>query len=88
MRPETPDVNRPQIHRRFAADNPLGQRTPRAAIGRDAIRVEAGTDKKAAHFRRLAENKTAVRRKGFRPVDELANTGVFQRGHATGGLQK
>ena len=88
MRAETPDVHRPQIHRRLAADNPLGQRPPRPAVGRDAVSIETGTDKKAAHFRRLAEDETAVRRERFRPVDELADAGVFQRGHATGGLQE
>ena len=85
---ETPDVHRPQIHRRLATHNPLRQRPPRPAVGRDAVRVEAGTDKKAAHFRRLAKNETAVRREGFRPVDELADAGVFQRGHATDSLQE
>ena len=74
---ETPDIHRPQIHRRLATHNPLRQRPPRTAVGRDAVRVETGTDKKAAHFRRLAKNETAVRREGFRPVDELADTGIF-----------
>ena len=85
---ETPDVHRPQIHRRLATHNPLRQSPPRAAVGCDAVGVEAGTDKKAAHFRRLAEDETAVRREGFRPVNELANAGVFQRGNPTGSLQE
>ena len=88
MSAETPDVHRPQVHRRFATDNPLRQRPPRPTVGRDAVSVETGADKIAGQFRRLAEDETAVRRERLRAVDELPDSGVFQRRHPARRLQK
>ena len=41
---EAADVDRPEVERRLAAGDPLGQRPAGAAGGRDAEGVEAGAD--------------------------------------------
>ena len=79
---KAPDVDDPQVERRFAVDHPLRQHPAGAAARRDAEGVEAGADEHVRAFRRQAEDEIAVGRKTLRPVDHLLDAGFFQRRHA------
>src|SRR5712692_3799636 len=59
-RREAPDIRRPEIHGRAVLDDPLRQRLPRPARGRDAARAEAGADIIAAHLGGLAQDEVVV----------------------------
>ena len=57
---EAADVDRPEIDRRRAGGDPLGERFAGAAAGCDAESVEAAADVEAGELRRLAEDEVAV----------------------------
>ena len=61
-RAEAADVDRPEIERRLAGRDPLGERLAGAAARGDAEGVEAAADEEALQLRRLAEDEVAVGR--------------------------
>ena len=73
---EAPEVDPHEVRRRLALDDPLGQRAPRAAGGRDADRVEAGPDEEPVEPGRLPHEELVVGRERLGPVVELADAGV------------
>ncbi len=85
VRAEAADVDRPEVVRRRAVDDPFGQRHARAATAGDAEGVEAGADEKARDLGRLAEDEVAVRGEALGAVDELLDAGGLERGDAAEG---
>ncbi len=75
------DINGPKIKRRFTPCNPLGQRLPRATSSRNAKSIKACSDIKAGKLRRLTQDKVAIRRKTFRTVEQLLDTGMGKGGN-------
>ncbi len=67
---EAPRVHVPDVERRRALDDPLGDELAHPAGSGEPVRAEAGGDPEAAHVGR-PEDELAVRREGLRPVDEL-----------------
>ncbi len=77
---EAPDIDRPEIERRFAIDGPLCQHPARAAARGNAKGVETGPDEHVGTFRRDAEDEIAVGREALRAVDHLLDANGFKRG--------
>ena len=75
-------VHIPQVHRRMAVQNPVGEHLARATGGLDADGVEARSDVQVTHFGRLAEQVTVIRCETLRPVEEQVDAGSGQRGRA------
>ncbi len=67
---EAPDVDVPDVERRLAAGDPLGDQASGAARVRDAGGVESGADEVAADLGRLAQDEVAVAGEALRPVEE------------------
>ena len=86
QRRESPDVDIPQIDRRFTADDPFRDQSPGTAGVGDARRIESRTDKVAAQFRRLAENEIAVEGEAFRAVQQQLDLGCFEARRAMNGV--
>ena len=59
---EAPDVDGPQIHRRLAAHDPLGDGLARPAAAGDAEGVEPGCDEEAVQAGRFAQDEVTVGR--------------------------
>ena len=78
------NIDRPEIVRWLALGDPFGEHHAGAAARRDAERVEAGSDKDAAHLRRFAEDEVPVGGEAFRSIDELLDAGRLHGWHATG----
>ena len=74
------DVDLPQVHRRRAFRHPVGQHPPDPGRGHDADRIHPGRDKQAIHLIRLADQRATIDGKTLRPVHEMRNPGLFQRG--------
>ena len=79
-RAEAADVDRPEVERRLAGRDPLGERLAGAAAGRDAERVEAGADVEAAQLRRLAEDEVAIGREALGPLISCLTPAVASAG--------
>ena len=79
-------VDTDQVHRRLAGHDPLGQRPPGAAGRGDAHGVEPGTDVVAVELGGRPEQELVVGGERLRPVVELADPGLGQRGHPDQGL--
>ena len=79
---EAADVDRPQVHRRFAAHDPLGERLAGPAAGGDAVGVEAGADVEVCNLGRLAKDEVAVGGEGFGAVEHILDPGPLERRHA------
>ena len=75
---EAADVDRPQIERRLAGDDPFGQRHAGPARTRDTHRIEPGADIEAAQSRRLAQDVAEIGREALRAVHEGLDTGFLQ----------
>src|SRR5271165_2359582 len=73
---EAADVDRGQVQVRLSRRDPLGQRPPGTARGRDADRVEAGGDEEVPQLRRLAEDELVVRGEALRAVVEHLDPGL------------
>ena len=71
----------PDVERRRALDDPLGDELAHPAGPGEPVRAEAGSDPEAAHVGR-PEDELAVRREGLRPVDELHDLHLAERRHA------
>ena len=88
-RHDAPDVDVPEIHRRMAVDDPVGEHLAGAARRLDADRIEAGGDEQVADFRRLAEEIAVIGREALRPVEEQLDAGLPEnRDAANGGLEQ
>ena len=70
---EACDVELGEIDAGLALDDPLGENLAGAGGIEDALRVEAGGDKKIPQLRRLAHDELVVGGEAFRPVEELAD---------------
>jgi hypothetical protein len=79
---EAADIDRPQVERRLAGRDPLGERHAGPARARDAHRIEAGADEEVPQTRRLAQDVVEVGREALGPVHEGLDAGLLQRGHA------
>ncbi len=79
---EATDVDRPEVHGRFARHDPLGERASGAARRGDAERIEAAADVEACELRRLAEDEVAVGRERLRAVDQLLDARPLERRYA------
>ena len=80
------DVDGPQIIGRFALGDPFRQRHPCPTARSDAERVKPRTDKAIRQLRRLAQDEIPIRRKAFRPVEQLLDPCLGQGGHAGDGV--
>src|SRR5262249_7113910 len=74
-RHRAPDVDVPEIHRRMAVEDPVGEHLAGAARRLDADRVEAGGDEEVPQLRRLSEQVAVVRREALGPVEEELDAG-------------
>ncbi len=79
---EAADVDLGQVHRRFAACDPVCEQHSRAARVGDAGGIEAGADEVVVQLRRLAQDEVAIGREALRAVDQLTNSGIGQRRYA------
>ena len=79
---EPPDVHLPQVHRRVAVHDPVGDRAPGAAARREAHGVEAGGDEVAAQRRRLAQDVPVVGREALGSVEEQLDAHPSEHGEA------
>ena len=68
LRSEAADVHLPQVHRRLAADDPLGHHLADATGAGDAVGAEPGGDEEPGDLA-LAEDELTVGRERLRPVD-------------------
>ena len=76
---EAADVDRPQVERRLALHDPLGERLARASGRRDAHRVEAAADPDVLQSGRRAEDEVVVRGERFGTVVELLDLRGLER---------
>jgi hypothetical protein len=70
-RAKAADVDRPQVQRRFALHDPLGERLACAAGRGDAHRVEAAADVEVGKARRRADDEVVVGSERLGAVVEL-----------------
>ena len=57
---EAADIDRPEIHRWFTADDPLRQGLAGTAAGTDTIGIERTTNVEISQLRRFAEDVVAI----------------------------
>ena len=77
-RGEAADVDRHEVARRLALDDPLGEGPAGAATRRDPDRVEPGPDEEAPQIGRLAQDELVVGREALRAVVQLLQSGVLE----------
>ncbi len=75
---ETPDIHIPEVERGFAADDPLGDKTPGAAGIGNARGVEARANEIAGNLRRFAEDEIAVTGEALGAVQQHPDLGGFE----------
>src|SRR6185437_4345009 len=80
------DVDIPQIHRRMALGDPLGQHLAGAARGLDADRVEPRGDVEVLQLRRLAEEIAVVGGEALGTVEEDLQPGLAEYRDAVDGM--
>ena len=73
---ETAHVERPQVERRPAFEDPLRHHLAGASAGGDAVE-EAGGDEVVVELGNLAHHEVGVGRVGDRPVDHRADAGLL-----------
>ena len=79
----------PEVHRRVAVDDPIGEHLAGASCRLDPDRIEAGSDEQVADFRRLAEEITVIGSEALRPVEEKLDADLPEnRDAANGGLEQ
>ena len=81
-RGEAADVDVPQVERRLAVDDPLGDELAGAAGIGDAGRVEAGAHEVSRELRRFAEDEVAVDGEALGSVEQQLHLGRLEAGRA------
>ena len=79
---ESPDVCRPQVHRRLSAFHPLGKHLAGASCAGDSRRVKSSCDIEVAQCRRVSKNELVVRRETLRTIHKLRESAGLQSRNA------
>src|SRR6202046_5822108 len=78
---EAPDVHRGQVEARLTLDDPLRQRPPGSARGRDADGVKVCPHEEVPQLWCLTENELVVGREALRTVVYLLDAGLGVHGN-------